>query len=137
MEVWYFWPAGLFFVVLGVFLLIRARLWRARAVRVPGRISGVRGTEGQNGINYMVNYRFTTKEGNKIKCSAGAGSSTDLREGAQVEVLYDPRKPTSSYIDVKGMRGGWAGWVLVGIGGIAWFSTAMVWLFGREGLLRT
>ena len=137
MEVWYFWPAGLFFVVLGVFLLIRARLWRARAVRVPGRITGVRGTEGQNGINYMVNYRFTTKEGNKIKSSAGAGSSTDLKDGAHVEVLYDPRKPTSSYIDVKGMRGGWAGWVLVGIGGIAWFSAAMVWLFGPEGVLST
>ncbi|WP_165959244.1 DUF3592 domain-containing protein [Actinomadura sp. KC345] len=118
-------------VLAGVALLARARLFRARAVRVSGRITKINLMFVENSANVReATVEFTTEDGREITTEAGDIGSRRLREGSPVTVLYDPRKPTVAYVDGTSMRGGWVGVVLICFGLCFALALVLVRLFG-------
>ncbi|MEW2355183.1 DUF3592 domain-containing protein [Spirillospora sp. NPDC029432] len=105
------------FVLPGIVLLVRARLFRARAVRVPGRITDVHYIPGENGQSvWEATVEFVTEDGREITTKGGDIGTRRLRKGSPVKVHYDPRKPTVAYVEGTAMRGGWVGGILICFG---------------------
>ena len=128
--------AGGSLILAGIALLARARLFRARAIRTSGRITGIDLMFVENASNIReATVEFTTEDGREVTAKAGDIGSRRLREGSPVTVLYDPRKPTVAYVDGTSMRGGWVGGVLIGMGLCFALSLVLVRLFGPEGAL--
>lgn len=104
-------------VLAGIVLLVRARLFRARAVRVTGRITKVDVTfrEGSS-TSREATVAFVTEDGREVTTKGGEIGTRREREGSKVKVLYDPRKPTVAYVEGTAMRGGGVGWLLLSCG---------------------
>ncbi|MFI0352316.1 DUF3592 domain-containing protein [Actinomadura sp. 9N407] len=137
MDEWSFlmvWGVGL--ILAGIVLLIRARLFRARAVRVSGRITKLDVSVVENGANVReATVEFVTEDGREITTKAGDIGRQRLREGSQVKVLYDPKKPTVAYVEGTSMRGGWVGGVLIGFGLCFLLVPVLMHFFGPEGTM--
>lgn len=125
---------GVCLIAAGIVLLVRARLFRARAVRVSGRITKLDVTLVENGGNVRdATVEFVTEDGREITTKGGDIGSRRLREGSPVKVLYHPRKPTLAHIEGTSMRGGWVGGVLICFGLCFILATVLIQLFGPEG----
>jgi hypothetical protein len=108
---------GVCLILAGIVLLVRARLFRARAVRVSGRITKVDllPVENANDIREAT-VEFVTEDGREITTKGGDIGAQRLREGSPVKVLYHPKKPTVAFIEGTSMRGGWVGGVFICFG---------------------
>lgn len=116
-----------------IVLLVRSRLFRARAVRVSGRITKLNVTVVENGSNVRdATVEFITEDGREITTKGGDIGSQRLREGNPVKVLYHPKKPTVAYIEGTSMRGGWGGGVLICFGACITLVLALFLLFSPE-----
>ncbi|QFG24083.1 DUF3592 domain-containing protein [Actinomadura sp. WMMB 499] len=108
---------GICLLLIGIVLLARVRLFRARAVRVPGRIAKLDYIPVENGASiWEATVEFVTEDGRQITTKGGDIGTRRLREGSKVKVLYHPRKPTVAYVEGTSMRGGWVGGVLICFG---------------------
>ncbi|WP_165966544.1 DUF3592 domain-containing protein [Actinomadura sp. 7K507] len=108
---------GGFLVLAGSVLLLRSRLFRARAVRVSGRITKLNYIPGENGQSvWDATVEFVTEDGGEITTEAGDVGSLRLREGSPVKVLYNPKKPTRASSEGTSMRGAGVGGMLLCIG---------------------
>jgi hypothetical protein len=128
--------SGVGLILAGIVLLVRARLFRARAVRVSGRITELGFIPGENGNNVReATVEFTTEDGREITTKGGDIGRRRLREGSPVAILYHPGKPTLAYIEGTSMRGGWVGGVLICFGLCFMLAAALSLLFGPEGTM--
>ncbi|WP_412515619.1 DUF3592 domain-containing protein [Actinomadura madurae] len=124
--------AGCLFVA-GVFLLARARLFRARAVRVSGRITKLDVIFSENGSTIReAIVEFVTEDGREITTKGGDIGMRNLREGSQVKVLYHPKKPAVAFVEGTSMRGGWVGGVFICFGLCLALAFVLTLLFGPE-----
>ncbi|WP_165978129.1 DUF3592 domain-containing protein [Actinomadura darangshiensis] len=127
---------GACLILAGVVLLVRSRLFRARAVRVSGRITKLDVIVVENGANVReATVEFTTEDGREITTKGGDIGSRRLRAGSPVKVLYHPGKPTVAYVEGISMRGGWVGGVLIGFGVCNLLALVLILLFGPEGAM--
>lgn len=108
---------GLFNLACGAWLLMRARRFRARAVRVPGVVTGLeRSRDPDSNARFPV-FRFTTAEGEELEVTSRHGESRPPQPGERVTVLYDPARERDARIDTGGQDGSTMGRWVVGIGG--------------------
>ncbi|MFC5818696.1 DUF3592 domain-containing protein [Nonomuraea harbinensis] len=107
---------GLANLACGVWLLRRARRFRAHGVRVPGLVTGLeRSRDPDSKACYPV-FRFTTRDGQEVEITSRYGESRPPRPGDRVTVLYDPAKQRNARIDTGGQDGSTMGKWVVGIG---------------------
>ncbi|WP_433465942.1 DUF3592 domain-containing protein [Spirillospora sp. CA-128828] len=124
---------GVCLTVAGIVLLVRARLFRARAVRVSGRITKLDVIFGENGSTIReTTVEFVTEDGREITTKGGDIGTQRLREGSPVKVLYQPKKPTVAFVEGTSMRGGWVGGVFVCFGLCFTLAFVLSLLFGPE-----
>lgn len=116
-QLFYIGP-GVPVVAFGVFLLLRARWFTKRAVRVPGRVTTFKGERTHESDSRRVVFAFQTLAGEPVTAEAHLGQAgrSAVRVGADVTVMYDPKKPTRARIDKKGLRGFQIAWMTVGLG---------------------
>ncbi|MGP4026072.1 DUF3592 domain-containing protein [Actinomadura sp. 3N407] len=127
---------GACLILAGIVLLVRSRLFRARAVRVSGRITKLNVTVVENGSNVRdATVEFITEDGREITTKGGDIGSQRLREGSPVKVLYHPKKPTVAYIEGTSMRGGWVGGVFICFGVCITLVLVLFLLFGPEATM--
>jgi hypothetical protein len=120
-------------ILAGIALLVRARLFRARAVRVSGRITKLDLIPGENGRSVRdATVEFVTQDGREITTKGGDIGLQRLREGSPVKVLYHPKNPTLAYIEGTSMRGGWVGGVLICFGLCITLVLVLLLLFGPK-----
>ncbi|WP_020542408.1 DUF3592 domain-containing protein [Nonomuraea coxensis] len=100
----------------GVWLLRRARRFRARGVRVPGMVIGLERSRDPDSKACFPIFRFTTCVGQKVEITSRHGESRPPQPGDRVMVLYDPEKPRNARIDSGGQDGSAMGRWVVGIG---------------------
>lgn len=123
---------GICLILAGVVLLVRAWLFRARAVRVSGRITELDVIFGENGSTIReATVEFVTEDGREITTKGGDIGTQRLREGSPVNVLY-PKKPTVAFIEGTSMRGGWVGGVFICFGLCFMLAFVLSPLFGPE-----
>jgi hypothetical protein len=124
---------GVCLILAGVVLLVRARVFRARAVRVSGRITKLDTIFGENGSTVReATVEFITEDGREITTKGGDIGARRLREGNPVKVLYHPKKPTVAFIEGTSMRGGWVGGVFICFGLCFALAFVLSLLFGPE-----
>jgi len=108
-----FYAVGLGVIVLGVVIMVNARRFRRRAVRVPGRIVAMR----VRGSMYYPVVAFTTLDGRYVETGTNFGSSPPPgRVGDAVYVLYDPADPARARVDSLSGRGTLFGALFVAFG---------------------
>ncbi|MFI0454275.1 DUF3592 domain-containing protein [Actinomadura sp. 6N118] len=136
-ELSYIVVFGACLVLAGIVLLARSWLFRARAVRVSGRITKLDVFHGDDGNSTRdATVEFITEDGREITTKGGdIVSQPRLRQGSPVTVLYDPNKPTLAYIEGTSMRGGWVGRVLIGFGLLIMLGIILALLLGPEGTI--
>lgn len=101
---------GMFVVLGGIFAVAGLRgvlhwnSFRRRAVTCTGLVTEIRakaesrGSDATNRTIYYPVLAFRTVDGKEVQTQAQNGSSpTLLKEGQQVNVLYDPKDPTQAY----------------------------------------
>ena len=103
--------SGLLFGGIGVGLLVKTRRFLSRAVRVPGMVTGLRGSASGNGRSYFPRLTFRTHEGQEVHTeSRFSQNPPPAQPGQSVTILYDPRDPNRARVDsVKG-RGLYLAW---------------------------
>ncbi len=98
---------GLFFAILGIRRLVRARTFAARAAQAPGTVIGFNTRRIGNASNdYRSNgpldfpvVRYAPLGGPEIAFESPVGSRPRVhREGQAVTVLYDPADPRKAQI---------------------------------------
>ena len=97
----------------GVGMLVRTRRFLARAVRVPGMVTGLRRSpsSGNGGSTYRPQFAFRTYEGREVHTESSIGSNPPpARPGQSITVLYDPRDPNRARVDSLVGRGGYIAW---------------------------
>ncbi|MEN3610487.1 DUF3592 domain-containing protein [Plantactinospora sp. ZYX-F-223] len=125
---------GVCLILAGIVLLVRSWLFRARVVRVSGRITKLNVIFAENGNHIRdATVEFITQSGREITTKGGDIGRRRLREGSPVTVLYDPKKPTLAYIEGTSMRGGWVGGMLICFGLCNILALVLILLFGPEG----
>jgi Protein of unknown function (DUF3592) len=95
---------GVLLLVLGVVLTRANRRFDRRAVRAPGRVTGVKweavGPRADRTLTGFPELRFTLPDGREIETVARTGTTFDaMREGSPVTVLYDPADPSQARVD--------------------------------------
>lgn len=107
---------GAVIVVPAVVVLRRERRFAARAVPVPGVITGFRRTftPGARGFGYRARVGFRTAEGRPVSTEVrldGPGTQPriwagmpPLRVGQPIPVLYDPGNPWRADVDIDRAR---------------------------------
>ncbi len=116
---------GLLFMVIGVVLAVRLRLFRRTAVRVPGVVTDVvyqadvgydaSGRRRTGGMWFPV-LSFTTMDGRPVRTRAHYGRNLARpRPGDQVTVLYDPEDVTRAALPRDGPGCLAVGFVLLGL----------------------
>lgn len=97
----YFTVGGVFFLLLGCYLLRRSRSFRRKAQSVEGVVTELR-TQASGSFGADAAYpvlQFTTRDGRDVRTKARTGSlPAPAREGDHVTVLYDPDDPTTADI---------------------------------------
>ncbi|MDW5328850.1 DUF3592 domain-containing protein [Plantactinospora sp. KLBMP9567] len=127
---------GICLILAGIFLLARSWLFRARAVRVPGRITKLNVVPAENGNHIRdATVEFITEDGREITTKGGDIGRRPLREGSPVTVLYHPKKPTLAYIQGTSMRGGWVGGMFICFGLCFALVIVLFLLIGPEGTM--
>ncbi|WP_055478141.1 DUF3592 domain-containing protein [Sphaerimonospora mesophila] len=103
-------------LVCGAWIVINARRFRARAVRVPGVITGLVRSSDPDSPTCRPVFRFTTLEGHEVEVTSGFGEAHPPQPGDRVTILYNPRKPRKARIDTSGQTGSAMGWIVIGLG---------------------
>ena len=85
---------------IGVFILIRTRIFIGKAQEVKGTvIQMVYSRSSNGGGGYSPVYQFTTIEGQTIVVADNLSSNPPMfKEGQVVDVLYDPENPQKARI---------------------------------------
>ncbi|MFF4614776.1 DUF3592 domain-containing protein [Nonomuraea jabiensis] len=100
----------------GIWLLLRARRFRARRVRVPGMVIGLERSRDPDSNACFPIFRFTIYGGQEVEITSRHGESRPPQPGDRVMVFYDPEKPRNARIDTAGQDGSSMGRWAVGIG---------------------
>jgi hypothetical protein len=95
---------GAVLFVLGIVLTRSNRRFDRRAMRAPGRITGVKweaiGPRADRTMTGFPELRFTLPDGREIETVARTGTTFEaMREGSPVTVLYDPGDPSQARVD--------------------------------------
>jgi len=119
-----FGTAGLLLIGVGLVTIVRARRFRAHALRAPGVVVGQRrvlvgyGTKPTS-TRYYPTLAFRTSGGREIRAESDINNTPPVaEEGTRVTVLYDPRDPTRVRIDDLANRGGCLGPLYIGFGAL-------------------
>ena len=114
-----FAAAGALFAGIGIMSARSTRHFEESAARAAATVTDVRsrsvgrGTSG--GIVWIPVVRFRTADGQEVDAEAGGGTNVKRWEpGQQIEVSYDPAKPSD--VRVPGSGGGMIQGVFLGIG---------------------
>jgi len=110
--------AGLAFVIAGTWIVVNARRFRRRAVRVPGRIVGLSmASGGGSSALYHPVVAFTTLDGTPVEAKSVFSSHPPVGSvGEAVYVLYDPADPRKARVDRLLGRGGLHGVLFAAFG---------------------
>ena len=86
-------------LAIGVFLLIRTRMFISKAQEVKGTVIRMVYTRSSEGGGYSPVYQFRTIEGQVVEVQDGLSSNPPMfKEGQVIDVLYDPANPQSARI---------------------------------------
>ena len=90
----------------GVVVARANRRFDRRALRAPGRVTGVRwegiGTAADRTMTGFPELRFTLPDGREVETVARSGTTFDaMKEGQAVTVLYDPADPRRARVDSR------------------------------------
>ncbi len=91
---------GMLLFVIGIFILIRTRIFMDKAQEVKGTvIRMVYRRDSDGGGGYSPVYQFRTITGQTIEIADGMSSNPPMfTEGQSVDVLYDPENPNRARI---------------------------------------
>jgi Protein of unknown function (DUF3592) len=95
---------GVLLFALGIVLARTNRRFDRRALRAPGRITGVHwdavGPATDHSMSGFPKLRFTLPDGREIETVARTGTTFEaMREKSPVTVLYDPGDPSQARVD--------------------------------------
>lgn len=111
---------GLFFglvnLAFGAWLVLSARRFRTRGIRVPGVVTGLERSDDPQRPTSRPIFRFTTLDGRELVVASRFGEVDPPQPGDHVTVLYLPHKPQRARIDTGGQRGSAVGWIVMGFG---------------------
>jgi hypothetical protein len=112
---------GVLLVAIGIVVTRANRRFDRRALRAPGRVTGVRweaiGPPANKTMTGFPELSFTLPDGREVETIARTGTTFDaMKEGQDVTVLYDPGDPRQARVDSRTAA---AGSTAVGIGFIA------------------
>jgi hypothetical protein len=116
---------GALLVAAGIVVARANRRFDRRALRAPGRVTGVRwkpiGTAADRTMTGFPELRFTLPDGREVETVARTGTTFDaMQEGEAVTVLYDPDDPRQARVAGRIAAAGSAavGIGLIAIGGV-------------------
>jgi hypothetical protein len=112
---------GALLVAAGIVVARANRRFDRRALRAPGRVTGVRwdaiGPPANRTMTGFPELRFTLPDGREVETVARTGTTFEaMKEGEAVTVLYDPADPRQARVDSRTAAGGATA---VGVGFIA------------------
>ncbi|GGM60727.1 hypothetical protein GCM10010106_03200 [Thermopolyspora flexuosa] len=110
--------SGLACVIAGTWIVVNARRFRRRAVRVPGRIVELSSFSGGGSSTlYRPVVAFTTLDGTPVEAKSVFASFPPVGfVGEAVYVLYDPADPGKVRVDRLSGRGGLHGVLFAAFG---------------------
>lgn len=110
--------SGLACVIAGTWIVVNARRFRRRAVRVPGRIVELSSFSGGGSSTlYRPVVAFTTLDGTPVEAKSVFASFPPVGfVGEAVYVLYDPADPARARVDSLSGRGTLFGALFVAFG---------------------
>ena len=102
---------GALLLAAGIVIARANRRFDRRALRAPGRVTGVRweaiGPPANRTMTGFPELRFTLPDGREVETVARSGTTFEaMKEGEAVTVLYDPADPRQARVDSRTAAGG-------------------------------
>ncbi len=91
---------GLLLVVIGLFILMRTRLFISQSQEVKGTVTHLIASSGsEGGTVYAPVFKFTTIQGQVIEVQESVASyPPEFNQGQIVDILYDPQNPSRARV---------------------------------------
>ena len=115
-----FFGLGAVFTLLGGGIMLNARRFRRRGLRVQGQVVRLRIRRLNRSTMFYPTVRFTTAYGQQVEAESWFGSNPPPgRPGEWVPVVYDPARPARMRIDRARIDGTLHGGIFLTVGVVA------------------